>query len=56
VRVPRKDGVAQASIAQERLWRMQHALPGFPFFNSLYALRLLSPCDPAISSLWRVLT
>jgi non-ribosomal peptide synthetase component E (peptide arylation enzyme) len=44
-RVPREDGVAPASIAQERLWKLQHALPGIPFFNILYALRLTSPCD-----------
>jgi acyl-CoA synthetase (AMP-forming)/AMP-acid ligase II len=44
-RAPREDGVAPASIAQERLWKLQHALPDMPFFNILYALRLTSPCD-----------
>jgi acyl-CoA synthetase (AMP-forming)/AMP-acid ligase II len=47
VRVPRKDGVA-ASIAQERLWRLQQALPGLPFFNILHALRLTSTFDMAV--------
>jgi hypothetical protein len=37
-----------ASIAQERLWKLQHALPDIPFFNVLYALRITSPCDPAV--------
>jgi acyl-CoA synthetase (AMP-forming)/AMP-acid ligase II len=45
VRVPRENGVAPASIAQERLWNLQHALPDIPIFNVLYALRLTSPCD-----------
>ena len=33
-----------ASIAQERLWKLQQALPDMPFFNVLYALRLTSAC------------
>jgi hypothetical protein len=37
-----------ASIAQERLWKLQHALPDIPFFNILYALRITSPCDVAV--------
>jgi non-ribosomal peptide synthetase component F len=45
VRIPREDGAALASIAQERLWKFQHALPNMPFFNIPYALRLTSPCD-----------
>jgi acyl-CoA synthetase (AMP-forming)/AMP-acid ligase II len=48
VRVPRENGVAPASIAQERLWELQQALPDMPFFNILYALRLTSPCDMAV--------
>jgi acyl-CoA synthetase (AMP-forming)/AMP-acid ligase II len=48
VRVPRENGIAAASIAQERLWKLQHALPDIPFFNILYALRLTSPCDVAV--------
>jgi Condensation domain len=44
VRVPRNDRVP-ASIAQERVWTLQQALPGLPFFNILYALRLTSPID-----------
>jgi acyl-CoA synthetase (AMP-forming)/AMP-acid ligase II len=44
VRVTRADGVP-ASIAQERLCKLQHALPGLPFFTTLYALRLTSPFD-----------
>ena len=46
-RVSRGDGVP-ASVAQERLWRLQQALPGMPFFNSLYALRVTSPFDVAV--------
>ena len=49
VRVPR-EGTAPASIAQERLWKLQQALPGLPFFNVLYALRLTSPVDVAFWS------
>ena len=45
VRVPRGNGVVTASIAQERLCELQHALPGLPFFNILYALRLKSAVD-----------
>jgi acyl-CoA synthetase (AMP-forming)/AMP-acid ligase II len=37
-----------ASIAQERLWKLQQALPGMPFFNVLYVLRLTSPVDVAV--------
>jgi acyl-CoA synthetase (AMP-forming)/AMP-acid ligase II/acyl carrier protein len=44
---PRGDSVP-ASIAQERLWQLQRVLPGMPFFNTLYALRLTSPLDAAI--------
>jgi acyl-CoA synthetase (AMP-forming)/AMP-acid ligase II len=47
-RVPRKNGVMPASSAQERLWRLQHALADIPFFNVLYALRLTSPCNAAV--------
>jgi acyl-CoA synthetase (AMP-forming)/AMP-acid ligase II len=46
--VSRKNGVMPASSAQERLWRLQHALTDLPFFNVLYALRLTSPCDLAV--------
>jgi acyl-CoA synthetase (AMP-forming)/AMP-acid ligase II len=46
VRVPRNDGVP-ASFTQERLWGLQQALPGLPFFNILYALRLTSLLDMA---------
>jgi len=48
VRAPRENGEVSASIAQERLWKLQHALPNIPFFNILYALRLTSPLDVAI--------
>jgi acyl-CoA synthetase (AMP-forming)/AMP-acid ligase II len=47
VRVPREYGVP-CSIAQERLWKLQQALPDIPFFNILYALRLTSLCDAAV--------
>jgi non-ribosomal peptide synthetase component F len=43
-----RDGRAPASIAQERLCEFQHALPGLPFFNILYALRLTSSLDVAV--------
>lgn len=46
--VPRPNGLAPASIAQEHLWELQHALPNLPFFNILYALRLSSPLHIAI--------
>jgi acyl-CoA synthetase (AMP-forming)/AMP-acid ligase II len=48
VRVPIEDGMVPASFAQERLWKLQRALPGLPFFNVLYALRLTSPFDAAV--------
>ena len=47
VRVPREDEVP-ASIAQERLWKLQRVLPGIPIFNILYALRLTSAFDIAV--------
>jgi acyl-CoA synthetase (AMP-forming)/AMP-acid ligase II len=47
-RMPRQNGVAPVSFAQERLWELQHALPDLPLFNVLYALRLTSPCDVAV--------
>ena len=47
-RAPSKMELAPASIAQERLWKLQHALPDLPFFNVLYALRLTSACDVAV--------
>jgi acyl-CoA synthetase (AMP-forming)/AMP-acid ligase II len=46
-RAPREDGVP-ASIAQERLWKLQRVLPRMPFFNILYALRLTSALDAVI--------
>jgi acyl-CoA synthetase (AMP-forming)/AMP-acid ligase II len=46
-RAPR-EGDLPASIAQERLCKMQLALPGMPFFNVLHALRLTSAFDAAI--------
>jgi acyl-CoA synthetase (AMP-forming)/AMP-acid ligase II len=47
VRTPRVHGVP-ASIAQERLCRLQRALPRLPFFNILYALRLTSAVDAVV--------
>ena len=47
VRVARENGAAPASITQERLCELQHALPDLPFFNILYALRLTSAVDVA---------
>ena len=40
--------MAPASFAQERLWKLQRALPEIPFSNVLYPLRLTSPLDAAI--------
>jgi acyl-CoA synthetase (AMP-forming)/AMP-acid ligase II len=37
-----------ASIAQERLWKLQRLLPDVPLFNILYALRLTSAFDLAV--------
>jgi|EndMetStandDraft_5_1072996.scaffolds.fasta_scaffold01561_3 acyl-CoA synthetase (AMP-forming)/AMP-acid ligase II len=48
VHVPRENGTVTASIAQEELWKLQHALPNIPFFNVLHALRLTSSCDVAV--------
>src|SRR5262249_48442164 len=48
VRMPRPDGLASASIAQERLCELHHALPNLPFFNNLNALRFTSPLDVAL--------
>jgi acyl-CoA synthetase (AMP-forming)/AMP-acid ligase II len=47
VRAPREDRLP-ASIAQEGLWKLQRALPGLPFFNILYTLRLISAVDPLV--------
>src|SRR5262249_47713854 len=37
-----------ASIAQERFWKLQQALPDIPYFNVLHALRLTSTVDATI--------
>jgi hypothetical protein len=46
-RAPRED-VIPASIAQERLCKLQRVLPDIPFFNGLYPLRLTSAFDQAV--------
>jgi acyl-CoA synthetase (AMP-forming)/AMP-acid ligase II/acyl carrier protein len=46
-RSAREDRVP-ASIVQERLCELQHALPDVPFLNILHALRLTSPLDVAV--------
>ena len=49
--IPRRstqEGWAPASIAQEGLCALQHALPDIPFLNILYALRLTSSLDVAV--------
>jgi acyl-CoA synthetase (AMP-forming)/AMP-acid ligase II/acyl carrier protein len=46
-RAPRTDGVP-ASIAQERLWKLQLLLPGVPIFNILHVLRVTSAVDAEI--------
>jgi acyl-CoA synthetase (AMP-forming)/AMP-acid ligase II len=49
VRVCRNRGVLPASIAQESMCKLQHALPELPLFNVLHALRVTSGCDlPAL--------
>lgn len=47
VRIDR-DGDLPASPAQERMWKLQHALAGLPYFNTLYALRLTTSFDVTI--------
>jgi hypothetical protein len=37
-----------ASIAQEHLWAIDQALPGMPFFNIPYAMRLIGVCNVAV--------
>jgi len=46
-RVPRLAPLP-ASAAQQRLYRLQQALPELPFFNILYVLRLTSRVDAAV--------
>jgi acyl-CoA synthetase (AMP-forming)/AMP-acid ligase II len=46
-RASRENGMP-ASIAQERLWKLQRMLPGIPLFNVLYALRLNAPFDATV--------
>jgi acyl-CoA synthetase (AMP-forming)/AMP-acid ligase II len=48
VRVPRQNAAMTASIPQERLWKLQHALPDIPFCNIVYALRVTSPVDASV--------
>ena len=43
-----REHVLPASIAQERLWELQQVLRGLPFFNILYALRLMCPVNVAV--------
>lgn len=42
-RVPRESEVMPASVAQERLWKLQQALPDTPLFNIFFPLRLTTP-------------
>jgi acyl-CoA synthetase (AMP-forming)/AMP-acid ligase II len=48
VPITRENDIAPASIAQERLWTLQQALPDLPFFNILYPLRLTSPLNTPV--------
>ena len=48
VPMPREDGTAPASFAQERLLKLSQALPGLPYFNVVYALRVTSPIDAKV--------
>jgi acyl-CoA synthetase (AMP-forming)/AMP-acid ligase II len=43
-----REHALQASIAQEQIWVIDQLLPGMPFFNVPYALRLTGECDRAI--------
>ena len=45
--VSRQEAVP-VGVAQEQLWVLDQVLPGAPFFNLLYALRLLGPLDVVI--------
>jgi acyl-CoA synthetase (AMP-forming)/AMP-acid ligase II/aryl carrier-like protein len=45
--VPREHALP-ASISQEQIWVIDQLLPGMPFFNIPYALRLTGVCDGAI--------
>jgi acyl-CoA synthetase (AMP-forming)/AMP-acid ligase II/acyl carrier protein len=47
-RLPRKDGIAPTSVAQEQLWKLQRTLPEIPFFNVLYPLRVTGAVDSAL--------
>jgi len=47
VPAPRRHGV-RATAAQERLLKLQKALPEIPFCNVVYALRLTSPVDTLV--------
>ena len=47
-RAAQLNGSAPASIAQEHLWELHHALPNLPFFNNLNVLRFTSPVDVAL--------
>jgi acyl-CoA synthetase (AMP-forming)/AMP-acid ligase II/acyl carrier protein len=46
-RAPRDKTFMPASLAQERICKLQRALPDIPFFNILYALRLTGPLEIA---------
>jgi acyl-CoA synthetase (AMP-forming)/AMP-acid ligase II len=39
---------ARTSVAQERIWRLQRALPEIPLFNVTYVLRLTSRVDSKV--------
>jgi acyl-CoA synthetase (AMP-forming)/AMP-acid ligase II/acyl carrier protein len=46
--LPRPEGFAPASVAQEHLWKLQRVLPDIPFFNILHALRVTGAVDSAL--------
>ncbi len=46
-RAPRESELP-ASVTQERLWKLHHALPHIPFFNVLDVLRVTSALDIAV--------
>jgi acyl-CoA synthetase (AMP-forming)/AMP-acid ligase II len=48
VRMPRANGIAPASVAQERLCKLQETASDLLFFNVLYALKVKSVCDSAV--------
>src|SRR5205823_6307367 len=43
-----RQGAVPVSVAQEHLWMLDQVLPGTPFFNILYAMRVLGRLNMAV--------